>query len=53
MKVAEKAYKESSKLANESAEVAQESYVTDFGKLWDDWNPSGEELQKDLSYRRI
>ena len=32
--VAEKACKESSKLANESAEVAPESQVSDFGELW-------------------
>ena len=39
MNVAEKACKESSKLANESAEVAQER---DFGELWDYWIPIGE-----------
>ena len=53
MNVAEKACKESSKLANESAEVAQESQVSDFGELWDDWNPTGEELRGATSAYRV
>ena len=44
MNVAEKACKERSKLANESAEVAQESQVSDIGEIWDYWNPTGEEM---------
>ena len=53
MNVTEKACKESSKLANESAEVAQESQVSDFGELWDDWNPTGEELSEATSAYRV
>ena len=40
MNVAEKACKKSSNLANESAEVAQENQVSDFGEVWDDRNPT-------------
>ena len=52
--VSEKACKESSKLADESAEeVTQESQVSDFGELWDDWNPTGEELSGATSAYRV
>ena len=44
MNVAEKACKEISQLANENAEVAQERQVSEFGELWDYWNPTGEEM---------